>query len=163
MVTDRLADGRRIAQLLASELTGGVDQLERLSVTDADPDVEPTDDGALAYRVRLHESAPPDSAETTDPVATGAVDPEPIAEVYVQPDRARVEFRITPDVAAEVGQDQNLRVRPKAVHPPRTIVFVEDGAQVKWILPVFEAVVDAADAKVDDDDDTSTDTSTDGE
>jgi hypothetical protein len=133
MVTDRLSDGRRIAQLLASELTGGVDQLTRLSVTDADPDVEPTTDGALAYTVRLDAEA--EDAET-----------EPVAEVYVQSDRVRVEFRVALDVAVDVGHEQDLRVRPKAVRPPRTIVFVEDGAQVKWILPVFEAVVDAVDA-----------------
>lgn len=133
MVEDRLADGTRIAQLLASELTGGVDRLTRVSVTDADPDVEPTTDGALAYTVRFGGDETEDSDQT-----------EELAEVYVQPDRARVEFRVAPDVAAEVGQAQNLRVRPKAVRPPRTIVFVEDGAQVKWILPVFEAVVGAA-------------------
>jgi hypothetical protein len=52
MVNDRLTDGKRIGQLLASELTG----LERgplgaVSVVDADPDVEPTADGALAFRI----------------------------------------------------------------------------------------------------------------
>lgn len=52
MVTERITDGKRIGQLFASELTG----LERgplgaVSVEDADPDVEPTADGALAFRV----------------------------------------------------------------------------------------------------------------
>lgn len=52
MVEDRITDGKRIAQLLASELTG----LERgalgtVSVEDAEPDVEPAADGAFAYRV----------------------------------------------------------------------------------------------------------------
>lgn len=52
MVEDRITDGRRIAQLLASELTG----LERgplaeVAVVDADTDVEPTPGGAVAYRV----------------------------------------------------------------------------------------------------------------
>ena len=140
MVEDRLADGTRIAQLLASELTGGVDQLTRLSVTDADPDVEPTTDGTLACRVRFGG----DETRASDDDTGG------LAEVYVHPDRARVEFRVAPDVAAEVGQTQNLRVRPKAVRPPRTIVFVEDGAQVKGTLPVFEAVVDAVDAQDDE-------------
>jgi len=37
-------------------------------------------------------------------------------------------------------------VRPKAVRPPRTLVFVEDGAQVKWTLPAFRALVAALDA-----------------
>jgi hypothetical protein len=52
MVEDRITDGKRIGQLLASELTG----LERgplgaVSVVDADPDVEPTETGAFAYRI----------------------------------------------------------------------------------------------------------------
>jgi hypothetical protein len=52
MVEDRITDGKRIGQLFASELTG----LERgplgaVSVEDADPDVEPTPEGATAFRV----------------------------------------------------------------------------------------------------------------
>lgn len=124
MVAERTTDGVRIAQLLASEVTGGWGELTELSVTDADVDVEPTADGALAYRLTL-----PDTTV--------------VAEVFVHPDRARVEFRVAPDVAAEAGSDAGLRVRPKAVRPPRTIVFVEDGAEVKRVLPAFAAVVRA--------------------
>ncbi|WP_411964264.1 hypothetical protein [Haloferax sp. YSMS24] len=127
MVVDRLTDGTRIAQLLASELTGHEAAFATLSVVDADTDVEPTDDGALAYAV---------AAADAD---------ERVAEVYVQPDRARVEFLAHPDVTAEAASDEGLRVRPKAVRPPRTLVFVEDGAQVKWILPAFRALVEALD------------------
>jgi len=123
MVEDRLADGVRIAQLLASEVTGNEARLAALDVTDADPDVEPTVDGAIAYKL----------------VREGSV----VAEALVQPDRVRVEFVVAPDVAADAGREADLRVRPKAVRPPRTLVFVEDGAQVKWILPVLEAVLDA--------------------
>jgi len=123
MVEDRLADGVRIAQLLASEVTGNEARLAALDVTDADPDVEPTVDGAIAYKL----------------VREGSV----VAEALVQPDRVRVEFVVAPDVAADAGREAALRVRPKAVRPPRTLVFVEDGAQVKWILPVLEAVLDA--------------------
>ncbi len=122
MVQDRLRDGVRIAQLLASEVTGNEARLAALHVTDADPDVEPTVDGALAYRL------------TRD----GTV----VAEVFVQPDRVRVEFVVVPDAAADAARAANLRVRPKAVRPPRTLVFVEDGAQVKRLLPVLETVVD---------------------
>ncbi|GAB6880011.1 hypothetical protein JCM17823_22850 [Halorubrum gandharaense] len=137
MVQDRLDDGVRIAQLLASEISGNEGRLKPLAVSDADPDVEPTADGALAYTVRVAgEAEPVDGDEAT-----------PVAEVYVQPDRIRVEFTVAPDVAAdaaaEAGSEEGLRVRPKAVHPPRTLVFVEDGAQVKWVLPVFEAVLAA--------------------
>ncbi|KAB1187708.1 MULTISPECIES: hypothetical protein [Haloferax] len=126
MVVDRLTDGTRIAQLLASELTGHEEAFAILSVVDADPDVEPTDDGAFAYAVDANETR--------------------VAEVYVQPDRARIEFLAHPDVTADAASEENLRVRPKAVRPPRTLVFVEDGAQVKWTLPVFRALVAALDA-----------------
>ncbi|WP_277542086.1 hypothetical protein [Haloarcula laminariae] len=52
MVEDRITDGKRIGQLFASELTG----LERgalgaVSVEDAEPDVEPTAEGAFAFRI----------------------------------------------------------------------------------------------------------------
>ena len=134
MVTDRLTDGRRIAQLLSSEITGDKEDLSALSVTDADPDVEPTADGALAYRATLNADTPAHQVG--------------VADIFIQSDRVRVEFRVAPDVAADAGTTANLRVRPKAVEPPRTIVFVEDGAQVKWCMPVFEAVVDAIDATV---------------
>lgn len=123
MGTDRVTDGHRIAELLASELESGTTS-SALAVTDANPDVEPTPDGTLAYRVRDERS---DDA---------------IAEVFVQPDRAYVEFRVGPDDAAAAAEAADLRVRPKAVAPPRTIVFVENGAQVKWVLPVFSAVLD---------------------
>lgn len=52
MVEDVTTDGRRIAELLASELTGLAEgPLDDLTVADADPDVEPTPEGALAYGI----------------------------------------------------------------------------------------------------------------
>jgi hypothetical protein len=77
MTADRVRDGHRIAELLASELTSGATH-EALTLSDADPEVTPTPDGALAYRVL------DDRAD------------EVIAEVFVQPDRAYVEFRVAP-------------------------------------------------------------------
>ena len=123
MVEKRLTDGRRIAQFLASEVTGHGDALAALSVTDADPDVEPTPDGVFAYSIDR--------------------DGDRVASVFVQPDRARVEFEYAVDVAADAAREEGLRVRPKAVEPPRTLVFVEDGAQVKWVLSVLRSVVAA--------------------
>ncbi|MFW5949582.1 MAG: hypothetical protein ACOCSD_08300 [Halolamina sp.] len=122
MSADRVRDGHRIAQLLASELESGATP-HALSVTDTDPDVEPTPEGALAFRVR-------DDAG------------EEIAVVYVQPDRARVEFRAVPGSVADVAGEQGLRVRPTGSEPPRTIVFVADGAQVKWVLPAFQVAIE---------------------
>jgi hypothetical protein len=122
MSADRVRDGHRIAQLLASELESGASP-DALAMTDADPEVEPTAVGALAYRVRDADAD------------------EEIAAVYVQPNRARVEFRVAPSTVAEAAEAAGLRVRPKAAQPPQTIVFVEDGAQVKWILSAFDAAL----------------------
>ncbi len=130
MVQDRLRDGVRIAQLLASEVTGNEARLAALRVTDADSDVEPTVDGVLAYTL----------------TRGGTV----VAEVFVQPDRVRVEFVVAPEAAADAAREATLRVRPKAVRPPRTLVFVEDGVQVKWLLPVLETVLDAVLEESDD-------------
>lgn len=123
MVTDRLRDGVRIAQLLASEVTGDQGRLKTLSVADADTDVEPTLDGALAYRITRGE--------------------EPIVDAYVQPDRLRLEFRTALDAVAEAASDVGLRVRPAGGESPRTLVFLEDGAAVKRVLPALRAVVEA--------------------
>ena len=148
MVQDRLRDGTRIAQLLASELTGNRGALESVVVVDADPDVEPTADGALAYRVALVSTPEAitvdDRGQTTLDEGVDA-DPRSIASVFVQPERARVEFTTAPDAAAEAARGADLRTRPKAVAPPRTLVFVENGAAAKHVVPVFEAVVEAVD------------------
>ncbi|MFC7082483.1 hypothetical protein [Halorussus caseinilyticus] len=124
MVEDRTTDGKRIAQLLSSEVSSREDSgLDALEVVNADPDVEGSADGELAYEVAFTDS---------DDV---------LAEVYVHDDRVRVEFRDRVDAAAETAEDVGLRVRPKAVRPPRTLVFVEDGAEVKRATDVFVAVL----------------------
>ncbi|MFC7098188.1 hypothetical protein [Halobaculum marinum] len=133
MVADQTTDGVRIAQLLASEITGDGDRLRDAVVSDADPDVKPTPDGTLAYRVRL--------ADGEGGEEGGDDGDDVLAEVFVHPERARVEFVADPDAAATAAEGAGLRVRPKAVRPPRTVVFVEDGAQVKHVLPAFYAVV----------------------
>lgn len=120
MVEDRVTDGTRIAQLLASEVTGReTGPLASMAVVDADPDVEPTDDGTFAYGIDR--------------------DGDRLADTYVQPDRAYLEFRAGVDTAVEAAREAGLRVRPKAVEPPRTLVFVESGAQVKRALDVLVA------------------------
>ena len=150
MVADRLTDGVWIGQLLASEVSGNEGRLRDLAVADADPDVEPTADGALAYRIVRAVDGGAEAVEAGgDDAADG--DERAVAAVYVQPDRARIEFpgggdgdgAALPEAAADAAAEAGLRVRPKAVRPPRTLVFVEDGAQVKRALPVFAAVVDA--------------------
>jgi hypothetical protein len=121
MVEDRTTDGKRIAQLLSSEVSSREDSgLDALEVVNADADVEPSADGELAYEIARGDDT--------------------LAEVYVQADRVRVEFREAVDAAAEAAAEAELRVRPKAVRPPRTLVFVEDGAEVKRATDVFVAV-----------------------
>ncbi|WP_318569134.1 hypothetical protein [Salinigranum marinum] len=142
MVDDRLTDGRRIAELLASELDGLGDELAAVAVGDADRDAAATPEGAYAYRVTLHGGGSTEDADDTDD-ADDSPGVRELAVVFVQPNRARVEFVAAQDVAAATGDAEGLRVRPKAVRPPRTLVFVEDGAAVKRAVAVFEAVVAA--------------------
>lgn len=127
MVREELDDGVRIAQLLASEVDGLGGDLEDVGVVEADPEVEPTADGAFAYAVALG----------------GEEKNERLAEVFVQPERARIEFRAAPADAAEAAEEEGLRVRPKASTPPRTLVFVENGAEAKRAVAVVRRVVAA--------------------
>src|SRR6056297_1124204 len=106
MVEERITDGTRIAELLASELDGREDPpLDRFAVVNADDDVEPTVDGALAYEIALR-----------DEDGTGG------------------------ESGGDAGSDAGLRVRPKAVTPPRVLVFVESGAEVKRFTSVFSNI-----------------------
>lgn len=144
MVRDRLDDGVRIAELLASEISGGATRTA-LSVIDADDDVEPTVDGALAYRVRL--GTGDGEGDDEEPEES---DSTVLADVNVSPDRCHLAFREAPEIAAEAAEDAGLRVRPKATEPPQTLVFVEDGAEVKQVLPVLAAVADEVGEDADD-------------
>jgi hypothetical protein len=52
MVERRVSDGKRVGQLLASELEGlSVGVLDAVSVVDADADATPSEEGTEAYRV----------------------------------------------------------------------------------------------------------------
>jgi len=54
MVEDRVTDAKRVAQLLASELTGlETGPLAAVDVTDADPGADPSPGGTVAYRVTV--------------------------------------------------------------------------------------------------------------
>jgi len=136
MVEDRITDGRRIAQLLASEIRGrergSLGRLAVVDVRDAEGDVH----GEFAFGVGAR----------TD---TGDARASRVADVYVHGDRARVEFREAPDAAADAGREAGLRTRPEAVTPPRTVVFLEDGVAAKRALPVFRTVAEAFEPNVD--------------
>ena len=127
MVEEVIADGERIARLLSSEVHGHErGALARLDVVDAAEAVEPTEAGTYAYAVR-------------------ADDDRRVAEVAVHPERCRIEVRAAVEAAAAAGHRQGLRVRSTATEPPRTLVFVENGAQVKPALRVLRAVGEALD------------------
>lgn len=124
MVEERLADGTRIAQLLASELDGRDDgRLASLSVVEANHDVEPTAEGAFAYAIEQEQ-------EEEEPG-----DGRRLCSVFVHPDRAHVELAASEGIV-EAAENEGLRVRPKATHPPKTLVFVESGAEVKRAVSV---------------------------
>ena len=116
MVEERITDG----------------PLGPLSVTDADPDVEPSADGARAYDV--------------------TADGGRLATVHVHEERAHVAFRQGQESALETAQEGGLRTRPKAVDPPQTLVFVESGAEVKRATDVLSAAWTALDESHDSDD-----------
>ncbi|WP_227374422.1 hypothetical protein [Haladaptatus halobius] len=128
MVEDRVTDGVRIAQILSSEVDGREDPpLDSLGVVNANRNVEPTADGALAYEI-----------ERNGEVDGGG---KVVAGVFVQSDRVRVELSEGIEDAEKVAREAGLRVRPKAVEPPRVLVFVESGAEVKRAVDALVAAV----------------------
>lgn len=150
MVRDRVTEGTRIAQLLSSEIHGRTSGPQgRLAVVEADPDAEPSEFGTFAYGVELMA----DGDEATDGADRGegagrvdsdeCADPRTgrLADAYVHLDRVHLAFRRGADAAADAGAEAGLRTRPKAVEPPRTLVFVESGAEVKRATDVLERVV----------------------
>jgi len=125
MVEDRVTDGKRVAQLLASELSGReTGRLAAVSVVDADPDADPDPDGTFAYRVAVRDDI--------------------VAAVRTYPDAATLDMTDSPDGDSRPGAVVE-RARELGLHaedgdgddPPR--VYVESGAAVKRAL---DALVD---------------------
>lgn len=122
MVDDVITDGKRIAELLSSEVTGHeTAPYDRLSVENAEPDVDPTDAGQRAYDVHR--------------------DGERLASVYVMPERARVELFDGLEAAEREAEQRDLPTRPVGGKPPRLLVFVDNGARTKRALDVLGAAV----------------------
>jgi len=124
MVEERVTDGRRIAELLASEVEGRAGALAALSVADADRDAEPSVDGTRVYGVVR---------------SSGDTETE-IARAFAQPDRVRLELSLAPERALADARERNLRARPRASEPPATLVFVESGAATKRAADLLGAV-----------------------
>lgn len=118
---DRLSDGVRVAELLASEIDGREDApFADLLITNTDTDVTPTADGAHAYDISFQD--------------------ETVAEVVVQPERARLIFYSGLPAARDTASDESLRARTVG-NPPRLFVFIPDGVAVKRALRVIGAAV----------------------
>lgn len=113
MVEDTVTDGKRIAQLLASELTGLENRpLDRLEVVDADSDAMPADSGTLAYRLTVDNAA--------------------FAAVQLYPEYIHIEFETTPETATV----------PEALQTDDPqVLTVTSGAAVKRAVDVFRAVI----------------------
>lgn len=109
MVEDRVTDGRRIAELLASELDGRSDgPLESVAVVNAAPDVEPGEGRNRAYDV--------------------AVSGSTAATVFVRPERVRIETSLEKgDVDRRTSDGLSIR----QVTGAGAVVVVGCGAAVK--------------------------------
>lgn len=119
MVEDRVDDGKRIAQLLASELSGlETGPLAEVAVTDADPDVEPSPDEPIAYAVEYRGSQ--------------------IGSVSVHPDRASLRLEggsdavETTDISAPVERTDENTID----------LSIESGAAVKRGVDTLRAALD---------------------
>jgi hypothetical protein len=130
MVADRITGGRRIAELLASELDGRSDgPLESVAVVNADPDAEPVDGGARAYDVAVGGSV--------------------VATVFVHPERVRIETTAEEttidgnriDVTAADGVSIRRGSGVGAEAETRTVILVEYGAAVKRAVDVLSAAI----------------------
>jgi hypothetical protein len=117
MVDERVRDGQRIAQLLASELTGrATGPLADVSVVDADPSASPSPGGTRAYDV--------------------AFDGERVATVRMTERTARVELAesLEPAEAASVEAGDDLSVESGEAGP---VLVVGSGAAVKGAVDVL--------------------------
>jgi hypothetical protein len=118
MVEDRITGGKRIAQLLSSELSGReTGPLAAVAVTDADPDAEPADDGTRAYAVTAADQR--------------------VGEAFVYPDATALALALDPQRVSEAVRGPDLSVErsdddPSGELSADTIVLrVESGAAVK--------------------------------
>lgn len=123
-------DGKRIAELLASEVTGRTDgvlgRLRVVDVRDLPEDLDADPDGTLAYGVALDR---------------GGADPDRIADVYALSDRVRIAVRDGLDALPEAAERADLPVRATPAEP---VASVESGAAVKRAFDVLRAVARAA-------------------
>lgn len=114
MVEDTITDGRRIAQMLASELTGlETGALADVAVVDANPDAAPEKEGGFAYAI-----------EYNDIRVGKAYVHESAARLQLQgavPERALESLR-TDSAIAVSGEDDAIRLRIQTARAVKPIV-----------------------------------------
>ena len=123
MVEDRITDGKRIAQLLASELTGlSSGPIARLGVDDADPDAEPSEEGTFAYSI--------------------VRDDDPVGEVFVHETTARIDLSVGDASLLDMSDvdERGLTLGTTDDGSPR--VHVEYGAAVKRAVDLILTAVE---------------------
>jgi hypothetical protein len=122
MVEDRVTDGKRIAQLLSSELTGlETGSLAHVAVVDADPDAEPSEDGTVAYTVVAADQR--------------------IGDVVLYPDAAELTIERGIETARETARWSAIPVAPTSGDD--LAVTMESGAAVKRARDVVRDVANA--------------------
>mgnify|MGYP007124933563 CR=1 FL=1 len=118
MVEGRVTDGKRIAQLLASELSGlETGPLAEVAVTDAPPDVEPSPEGPVAYAVEYRGSQ--------------------IGSVSVYPDRARLRL----EGGADAVEATDISAPTERTDESTVDLSIESGAAVKRGVDALRAVL----------------------
>jgi hypothetical protein len=130
MVERRVSDGKRVGQLLASELEGlSVGVLDAVSVVDADADATPSEEGTEAYRV--------------------AHDGTVVASVWLHPEHAAVRLhgeRAWPDSEATDRTDGPTADETTVLKRADSL-RVESGAGVKRAVDAFRAVLARTDGE----------------
>ena len=130
MVEDRITDGKRIAQLLASELIGlTAAPMDRFGVDDANPDAEPSAQGTFAYAIDH--------------------DGNRIGEVFVHDESARIDVFVDDDAAVdgtatEPTDSDSTAADGLTVATTDGVIrmHVEYGAAVKRAIDRLAAIVD---------------------
>lgn len=121
MVGTEIRDGDRIASLLRAEIEGFEDApFGEMTVEEATDGERRADElNREVFGVQYRGDA--------------------LFEVVIQEERALLEFRSHNAAVGDAAREEGLRVRPKATDPPRTLVFVERGADVKRVIDVLRA------------------------
>jgi len=120
MVEDRVTDGKRIAQLLSSELSGReTGPLGSVTVVDADRRAEPSESGAEAYGI--------------------AVEGTRVGTVRIYPEHASLRLAAGADTAVGTAANSGIPARREG---DDAVLRVESGVAVKRAVDAVTAAVD---------------------